>query len=99
MKGEPEEGGKAHLMRNQERQHRAANSQGNLKVVDFSADNDQEGDSNGEQTGASLNAGILPFTICSSLTVEAWQTKSARMFTLLDDCGQWGYIHLSAVLT
>ena len=65
-------------MRNQERQHRAANSQGNLKVLDFSADNDQEGDSNGEQTGASLNAGALPFTICSSLTAEAWPTKSAR---------------------
>ena len=78
LKGEPEEGGKAHLMRDQEQQHRAVNSQGNLKVLDFSADNDQEGDSNGEQTGASLNAGALPFTICSSLTAEAWQTKSAR---------------------
>ena len=88
-------------MRNQEREQRSVNSQGNLKVLDFGTDNDQKPDNNGERTGASLNAGPLPpsFTICSALMVDAWPTKSARMFTLLDAKGQWGYIHLSAALT
>ena len=68
-----------------------------LKVFDFSADNDQEPDSNGEYTGASLNDGFLPesFTICSAIMVDAWTTEftSAEMFTLLDDDGDaWGII-------
>jgi hypothetical protein len=38
-----------------------------LKVLDLSDDNDQEPDSNGEYTSATLKAGFLPesFTICS----------------------------------
>ena len=69
-----------------------------LKVLDFSADNDQEPDSNGEYTGATLDTGFpLPesFTICSAFMVEAWKTEftAARMFTLLNDYGDiWGGI-------
>ena len=72
-----------------------------LKVLDFSADYDQEPDSNGEYTGATLNAGALPksFTICLAFMVEAWTTKfkSADMFVLLDVHGYvWGRINLWA---
>ena len=62
-----------------------------LRVLDFSADNDNEPDSNGEFTKATLNAGFIPesFTICSAIMTDAWTTDftSARMFTLLDDVG------------
>ena len=66
-----------------------------LKVFDFSADNDQEPDSNGEYTGATLDAGALPesFTICSAIMVDdAWTTesKAADMFALLSDGDEWG---------
>ena len=46
-----------------------------LKVLDFSADNDQKPDSNAEYTTATLlDAGLLPesFTICSAFLVESW---------------------------
>ena len=51
-----------------------------LKVLDFSSDNDDEPDSNGELTSASLVGAALPesFTICSSFMVEAWTTGEAR---------------------
>ena len=44
-----------------------------VKTFDFSADNDQKKDSNGEYTSATLNAGALPesFTVCSAFMVEA----------------------------
>ena len=72
-----------------------------LRVLDFSADNDQEPDSNGEFTGATLKAGFLPesFTICSAFMVDAWTTEfaSALMATMLDDDGDiWGKIFLYA---
>ena len=72
-----------------------------LKVLDFSADNDQEPDSNGEFTSATLKAGFLPesFTICSAMMVDAWTTvfTSSDMFTLLDTDGDsWVYIDLFA---
>ena len=55
-----------------------------LKVLDFSADNDHQTDSNGEYTMATLDVGTLPesFTICSSIMVNAWTTttKSAFIF-------------------
>ena len=81
------------LAGNQDRLQKSVDSQGNpenmLKVLDFSADNDQQPDSNGEYTGATLEAGPLPesLTICSALMVEAWTTEivSAYMFSLLDD--------------
>ena len=71
------------------------------KVLDFSADNDHEPDSNGEYTGATLNAGFLPesFTICSAIMVDAWNVEfpSAQMFRLLDNNGyRWGMIYLFA---
>ena len=60
-----------------------------MKVLDFTVDNDQEPDSNGEFTSATLNAGFLPesFTICSAIMVDSWNTSvstAADMFTLLD---------------
>ena len=73
-----------------------------LKVLDFSADNDQKPDSNAEYTTATLlDAGLLPesFTICSAFLVESWTTvfRSARMFTLLRKKTQsWGFITLFA---
>ena len=82
-----------------------------IKVLDFSADNDQKRDHPdnewwGEYTSAFLDAGALPesFTICSAFMVEAWTTEfaSARMFMLVDMEGDkaegdpWVYIELSA---
>ena len=71
------------------------------KILDFSADNDQEPDSNGEYIGATLEAGPLPesFTICSAFMVEAWTTVfvSANMLTLRNINGNvWGRIFLYA---
>ena len=55
----------------QDRQPRSVST---LKVLDFSADGDQQPDSNGEYTGATLEAGDLPesFTICSAFMEDAW---------------------------
>ena len=100
-KGDIEDERKA-LMMNQDRQDRSTGSQGNLsKVLEFSADNDNEPDSNGEYTSAALNAGLLPesFTICAAFMVDAWTTgfTATRMFTLLNDGGTtWGRIYLFA---
>ena len=71
-----------------------------LKVLDFSADNDHEPDSNGEFTSATLEAGFLPqsFTICSAFMTDAWVSAfsaSSNMFTLVDvDGNTWGRIKL-----
>ena len=90
------------------RQHRSVISEGNpigaastLKVLDFSADNDHERDSNGEWTIATLEAGFLPesFTICSTMTVDAWTTElaAAVMFMMYyDDEQTWGRVHMYA---
>ena len=72
-----------------------------MKVLDFSADNDHEPDSNGEYTSATLEAGPLPesFIICSAFMVEAWTTdfSEAVLFTLLDNNGiTWANINLYA---
>ena len=67
------------------------------KVLDFSADNDNEPDNNDEYSSASLlDAGVLPesFTICSAYMVETWTTEpaTASMFTLLGrELDVWGY--------
>ena len=71
----------------------------NLKFLDFSANSNYEPDSNGEHTGATLEAGPLPesFTICFAFMVKAWTTEfvSAIMFTILDNGkGSWGSINL-----
>ena len=72
----------------QDRQPRSVST---LKVLDFSADGDQQPDSNGEYTSATLEAGPLPeaFTICSAWMVEAWTADStaAILFQLLDNDG------------
>ena len=103
-KSEPIEGKKA-LTGSRDRKQRSVGSQGNpekmLKVLDFSADNDHEPDSNGKYTRATLEAGPLPesFTICSAFMVEAWTTEfsCADIFTLLDNDGnRWGSITLYA---
>ena len=94
-KGEPTEGRKASTS-NRDRKERSFDSQGNpenmLKVLDFSADNDYEPDSNGEYTSATLEAGPLPesFTICSAFMVEAWNgvTNSAKLFEMTRSSGQ-----------
>ena len=69
-----------------------------FKALDFSADNDQLPDSNGEFTGATLNAGALPesFTICSA--ASRLGSSQVAMFTMLDDEGIniWGRITLYA---
>ena len=72
-----------------------------LKLLDFSADNDHEPNSNGETTKATLKAGFLPesFTICSAMMVEVWfgGFTAADMFILLDGDGyMWGRINLNA---
>ena len=66
-----------------------------MKVLDFSADVDGEADSNGEFTGATLDAGTLPesFTICLAIMTEAWTTEfsAARTVMMLNDNGdRWG---------
>ena len=70
-----------------------------ITVLDFSTDNDQKFDSNGEFTGASLEAGPLPesFTICTAFMVEAWTSGFLQesLFTLLTDHGYpWAFITL-----
>ena len=81
--------------RTQDRQSRSVST---LKVLDFSADGDQQPDSNGEYTSATLEAGPLPesFTICSAFMVEAWNTDMALcMFTLLDNYDEpWAVINV-----
>ena len=72
------------------------------KVIDFSMDSDQEPDSNGSYTGATLEKEVLPqsFTICVAYMVEAWTTvyTSATIITLMADekwdGDMWGYVQL-----
>ena len=73
----------------------------NMKVIDFSADNDHKPDSNGSYTSATLNVGKFPdsFTICSAFMVDSWSTgfTEAAIFSILDDeGGQWVYVDLYA---
>ena len=86
------EWGKVQSPRIQDRQQRSVSS---LKVLDFSADNDQQPDTNGEYTGATLEAGPLPenFTICSAMMVEAWTTiySGGFVFTLRSNDSAWAY--------
>ena len=96
-RGDPEERRQTRI---QSRQQRSVNVT-KFKVLDFSAENDNEPDSNGEFTSATLKAGFLPesFTICSAFMVDAWIDKStfADMITLLDDDGyKYGGIEIYA---
>ena len=64
----------------QDRQPRSVST---LKVLDFSADNDNEPDSNDKYTKATLETGPLPdsFTICSAFMVEAWTSESYSYYS------------------
>ena len=77
---------------------RVPNCDSMIKVIDFSADNDDKADSNGEYTSASINAGAMPlsFTICSAFTVEAWSSKSyeSMIISLLDAKRTWAYVKM-----
>ena len=83
-------------------QDRQPRSSSTLKVLDFSTDNDQEPDSNGEYTSATLDGGPLPesFTICSAFMVEAWATQFSfvDLFRLRDKWGDpvWTKVSLFA---
>ena len=74
-------------------------------VIDFSDDIDDEPDSNGEFTMASLTKPDMPrdFTICSAFMVEAWTTdfSAARVFQLRDnlDVERWAWVYLYAAET
>ena len=92
------------LWRDRDRQQRQEDSpqETKSKVLDFSADNDQQPDNNGEFTSATLEAGSLTdsFTICSAFMNEGWiaQSSSSYMFMLLTDDGRrWGHIILAAL--
>ena len=68
-----------------------------VKVLDFSLDVDQERDSSGTYTHASLKKEAIPldFTICSAFMVEDWTTEyqsgvsvwSVLLFLLRGDDG------------
>ena len=88
------------LNMNRDRKERSADDGSHttksLKVLDFSADNDQKPDSNGEYTSATLEAGPLleSFTICSAFMVKNWTTDwpEALMFAMLaQDGSAWSY--------
>ena len=100
------EKGRNTLHKNRERRQRSISSRDSpapamLKVLDFSADNDQKQDSDGELTSATFDAGATPesFTICSAFMIEAWTTDFSASFffavvTTQNDI--WGYIYLNA---
>ena len=69
------------------------------KVLDFSLDIDQEPDSNGSYTRATLEKEDLPpsFTICAAHMVEAWTTEfsGASMLLLKNEVGDtWANVFL-----
>ena len=76
------------LNSNRDRQQRSSISK-TTRVLDFSVDNDFKPDTNGEYTGATLEAGALSesFTICSAFMVEEWTSdyQTADMFTLFSE--------------
>ena len=71
------------------------------KVIDVSADDDQEPDSEGEYTGASLTKPGMPpdLTVCAAFRTEVWTTvfQSTLLFQWKGEDGKkWGYITLFA---
>ena len=94
------------LARNRDRQQRSATDSQDkmLKVLDFSADNDQKPDINGEYTSTAMEAGSLPesFTICLAFRIESWadSVAAAHMFSLLDNDGyKWEHLAIYATST
>ena len=82
-------------------QHRQPRSVSLVKVLDFSADNDQQPDSNGEYTEAIQDFGPLPetFTICVASMSEAWTTPfpAQRMWNVIHpDGNKWAYNYFDA---
>ena len=71
-----------------------------INVLDFSEDIDQEPDSNGSFSHASLTRDTMPlsFTICTAFLVEAWTTEFS-VATLLHfngrDGSRWGLLSLT----
>ena len=78
---------------------------GELKaVIDVSDDNDDQPDSGGEYTCASITKPAMPadFTICGAFKTDAWTTEvtAAYLFRLNGKDGQlWGYVYLAAAIT
>ena len=78
-----------------------ANDGAKHSVIDFSDDIDNEPDSRGEFTMASLTKPDMPrdFTICAAFMVKAWTAdfSVADLFELMDDDGdRWAYLFLYA---
>ena len=76
-----------------------------LKVLDFSADNDNDADSSGVFTHATLERTSLPhdFTLCNSIMVDAWPpltVTTSMVFWLkgdeVDDLRPWMYLKFNA---
>ena len=71
-----------------------------IRVLDFSADNDNLRDEDGKHTKAELEISFLPrsFTICSSIMVEDWTTDVTQtsMFNLVPSgkFNPWGHLYL-----
>ena len=75
-----------------------------IKVIDVSDDDDQEPDTEGEYTGASLTKPGMPadFTVCGAFRTEVWTTifQSTVFFQWNREDGEmWGRIILVAVET
>ena len=75
-----------------------------LAVIDVSDDVDQEPDSSGEYTGASLTRPGMPsdFTICGAFRTEAWTTEEhgTILFQLNGKDGTiWGFVLINAEST
>ena len=73
-------------------------------VIDVSDDIDQETDSSGEYTGASLTKPEMPkdFTICGAFRMEAWTTPFSKCFSVPIEWEGWesmgvGYYCISKV--
>ena len=75
-----------------------------IKVIDVSDDDDQEPDTEGEYTGASLTKPGMPpdFTVCGAFRTED-SSASPSFFTWKADDGatysKWGYIYMNALAT
>ena len=71
-----------------------------IKVIDVSDDDDQEPDTEGEYTGASLTKPGMPadFTVCGAWRTEVWTTvfTSADLFRWYGNDGtSWGSVELT----
>ena len=70
-----------------------------IKVFDFSMDNDQLADANGEFTSATVvvdpgDSFPASFTICTSYTMETWSEIADVFWLKGKDGGMWGWLSL-----